>query len=162
MTIEFSLNGRPVSVQARVVDRLSDMLANPFGLRRTRADCRIGTCGSCLVFMEDRLVPSCMIPAFRVRGLRVDTMEGLAQTEEGRDIVEAFAEEDQGGCGFCDVARFMTTLALLRVNGNPTDEIILEHMSAMRCRCMDPRATMEAVRRAAARRARRLYHRGGK
>jgi aerobic carbon-monoxide dehydrogenase small subunit len=161
VTISFILNGEDVSAKARSVDRLVDLLRESFRLLGPRADCRSGRCGRCLVFLDGRLVPSCLVPAFAARGREVVTIEGYAQTEDYADIAAGFLEAGVVTCGFCDNAKIMAAGALLEHVPRPTPREILEHMSAAPCRCTDPDAIVKAVLAVAERRARRLYRRAG-
>jgi carbon-monoxide dehydrogenase small subunit len=113
VTLSFILNGEDVSARVRTVDRLSDLLRDSFGLFGVRSDCRCGRCGRCLVFLDGRLVPSCMVPAFRVRGREVVTIEGFAQTDEYQDILEGFSAAGVSTCGFCEEGKMMAVAALL-------------------------------------------------
>ena len=161
MTVTFILNGEDVSAKTRSVDRLSDLLREAFGLLGLRSDCRCGRCGRCLVFLNGRLVPSCLVPAFSVRGKEVVTIEGFAQTEDYRDIAEGFKAAGTESCGFCEAPKFMAAAALLERTPRPTARQILEHMSSTPCRCTDPESIVKAVQAVAELRARRLYRRAG-
>ena len=105
MTIGFFLNGKEVSTPARSVDRLSDLLRDKFGLLGVQSDCRTGRCGRCLVFIDEKLVPSCLVPVFRARGSVITSIEGLMASDEGKDIATAFHDSGLVTCGFCDTTR---------------------------------------------------------
>jgi len=161
MTLSFILNGEDVSIRVRTVDRLSDVLRGGFGLLGVQSDCRSGRCGRCLVFLDGRLVPSCLVPAFRARGSEVVTIEGFALTDEYQDIVEGFEAAGVETCGFCEAGKIMATAALLERHSRPGAGEILEQLSSAPCRCTDPESLVRAVQAAADRRARRLYRRAG-
>jgi aerobic carbon-monoxide dehydrogenase small subunit len=161
VTISFILNGEDVTAQTRSVDRLSDILRDTFGLLGVRSDCRCGRCGRCLVFLDNRLVPSCMIPAFAARGKEVVTIEGYALTEDYIDISAGFMDAGVVTCGFCEGPKIMATAALLERLPRPSPDEILEQMSSAPCRCTDPEALVKAVQAVAERRARRIYRRAG-
>jgi aerobic carbon-monoxide dehydrogenase small subunit len=161
VTISFILNGEDVSAKARSVDRLSDLLRISFGLIGVRSDCRCGRCGRCLVFLDGRLVPSCIVPAFAARGREVVTFEGFSQTEDYIDIAAGFLDAGVSTCGFCEGPKIMAAAALLERSPRPLPREILEHMSSAPCRCTDPDALVRAVQSIAERRARRLYRRAG-
>ncbi len=162
MNIEFTLNGSRVTISARSVDRLSEILRDKFGLAGVSPDCRAGRCGRCLIFMNSLLVPSCMVPAYRARETDILTVEGLLETDEGRDISSAFTDSGLYTCGFCNTAKIMVTADLLRKEGHPRSDVILEHLGSANCRCSDPESLVQAVTLAAEYRARRLYNRAGK
>jgi aerobic-type carbon monoxide dehydrogenase small subunit (CoxS/CutS family) len=159
MTISFILNGEDVSANTRSVDRLSDILRERFGLLGVRSDCRCGRCGRCLVFLNGRLVPSCIVPAFAAKGKEIITIEGYALTEDYIDITEGFKDAGVATCGFCDASKIMATAALLEHTPRPSPEQILDQLSSAPCRCTDPEAVVKAVQAVAERRSKRLYHR---
>lgn len=161
MTVSFILNGDDVSLNARSYERLADVLRQRFGLLGVKADCRRGSCGKCLVFLDGRIAPSCLLPVFRVRGHEVITIEGFSQTDEYLDIRGGFDEAGLETCGFCETAKILAAAALLERRARPTAEEILEAMASVPCRCTDPEAMVRAVQAAADRRARRLYRRAG-
>ena len=160
MTVSFILNGEDVSPRIRSGDRLVDLLREGFGLLSAKADCRKGSCGKCLVLMNGRLVPSCMIPAFRVKGKEIVTFEGYATTDEYADIRQGMAEAGLETCGFCDAGTVLSLASLLESRPRPSRTDILEHLSAVQCRCTDPETAILAALAASEARARRLYHRG--
>jgi aerobic carbon-monoxide dehydrogenase small subunit len=159
MTISFILNGEDVSAKARSVDRLSDILREVFGLLGVRSDCRCGRCGRCLVFLDGRLVPSCIVPAFAAKGREIITIEGYAQTEDYLDIREGFKDAGIVTCGFCESSKIMAAAALLERSPRPSPEQILEQLSSAPCRCTDPEAMVRGVQAAAERKSKRRYHR---
>ncbi|HUX36949.1 MAG TPA: 2Fe-2S iron-sulfur cluster-binding protein [Rectinemataceae bacterium] len=160
MTITFILNGEDVSVRAASGDRLVDVLREDFGLLSAKADCRKGTCGKCLVLVDGRLVPSCMIPAFKIRGREVVTLEGYVQTMEYEDLRKGIEEAGLETCGFCESGLILALGSLLESSARPTREEILETISSVQCRCTDPETTISAALAAADHRSRRTYRRG--
>jgi aerobic carbon-monoxide dehydrogenase small subunit len=161
MTISLILNGEDVNAKVSSADRLSDILRDSFGLLGVRSDCRCGRCGRCFIFLDGRLVPSCIVPAFNVRGKEVVTIEGFAQTEDYRDIAEGFKMAGVETCGFCEAPKIMAAAALLERSPRPAPREILQHMSSAPCRCTDPEALVKAVQAVVELRARRLYRRAG-
>jgi aerobic carbon-monoxide dehydrogenase small subunit len=161
MTISFILNGEDVTAKARSVDRLSDVLRDQFDLLGVQSDCRCGRCGRCLVFLDGRLVPSCILPAFKARGREIITIEGFSQTEDYRDISEGFKKAGVETCGFCESSKAMAASALLERSPRPSPTEILAFMSVAQCRCTDPDALVRAVQASSELKARRLYRRAG-
>ena len=161
MTVSFILNGEDVSANVRSIDRLSDILRDVFGLVGLRSDCRCGRCGRCFVFLDGRLVPSCIVPAFSVRGREIITIEGFAQTEEYRDIAEGFKAAGVETCGFCEAPKILALADLLERTSRPSPREILAQISAVPCRCTDPDAIVRAAQAVIERRAKRIYRRAG-
>ncbi len=159
MTISFILNGEDVTVGIRSGDRLAAILRHHFGLLGVETDCLHGVCGRCLIFLNDSLVPSCMVPAFAAKNGEIITIEGFSQTEEYQDIVEGFRQAGMETCGFCETGKILSAAALLEKRPRPTPEEILTAFSSVSCRCTDPDLLVKGVQAAVELRAGRLYHR---
>src|SRR6266849_2060370 len=78
LTISFSLNGSPISVDVDPADRLLDTLRYRLGLTGTKEGCGEGECGACTVYLDGLPVDSCPDPTYQVQGARVETVESLA------------------------------------------------------------------------------------
>ena len=146
MTIDFILNGEDVSIKTDPLMRLSDLLRERFELSSLMSDCLGGICGKCIVFLDGKLVNSCLVPSFKVRGSEVITFEGFKNTEAHEAVARAFKESGVELCGFCDAAVFMAAGSLLDFSDRPTEEEIKETMSSVYCRCSTPSITLRAVR----------------
>ncbi len=162
MKLDFILNGEDVSCQAEAGDRLADILRERFSLLGVKEDCRSGHCGLCMVSLNGRAVPSCLVPAFRVRGAEVVTIEGFELTDDYADLREGFRKAGAEPCEFCRGAVFLSAAALLDERPRPEAPEILEHLSAVFCRCHDPAALVRGVKTAADLRARRMYFRANR
>lgn len=159
MTVGFILNGEDVVVQADASRRLVDILRDHFHLVGARVGCNEGRCGTCSVILDGKVVPSCQVSAFKVRGGEVITIEGFAQTDEYQDIAIGFAKAGVETCGFCDAGKVLATEALLERTLEPSREEILAAFDGVPCRCTDPRALAQGVADAAELRRKRLYGR---
>lgn len=159
MTIEFILNGEDVVVQTSLDRRLVDILRENFRLLGAKAGCRVGRCGSCSVLLNGKIVPSCLVSAFRVRGGEVVTIEGFALTDEYQDIVSGFSRAGVENCGYCDSAKILAAEALLETTPRPSREEALDAFSGVLCRCTVPRLLADGVMAASDIRQRRLYGR---
>lgn len=148
MNIEFILNGEDVSIKAEPLERLSDILRERFSLHGVANDCRTGICGKCVVYMNSRLVNSCLIPAFKLRGSEIITYEGFKSTNTYIDCENAFAKTDVEFCGFCNQAYNMALGSLLDSITRPSDAVIEDTMSSVYCRCTTPSVILRAVKAA--------------
>ncbi|HEY5628563.1 MAG TPA: 2Fe-2S iron-sulfur cluster-binding protein, partial [Candidatus Limnocylindrales bacterium] len=151
--MEFTLNGRPVSVEAAPDDSLLDLLRGAPGLRSMKDGCAPeGSCGACTVIVDGHAVVSCAQPAGRVAGRTVETLEGLP--EASRAIwADAFARTGASQCGFCSPGIVMKAEALLRRQRDPSAEDVAHALAGNLCRCTGYTRVIEAVLAAA--RARR-------
>ena len=148
LQLKFNLNGREVSTKVRPNLLLVDLLRDVLGLKGTKAGCRQGECGACTVLLNGEPVNSCILPAMKVTGQSVTTIEGLANEEKLDPIQEAFVEEGAIQCGFCTPAMVLSAKALLEKNPHPDESQIRQSLSGVLCRCTGYGKIVKAVQKA--------------
>lgn len=144
MEITITLNGRAVSDH---ID--ADLLLIDF-LRRhkcysVKRGCETANCGLCTVHMDGRAVLSCSVPAARVQGHDIVTLEGLQ--EEAKALGGCLADEGAEQCGFCVPGLMMNVLALARENPDATDAEIDAYLAGNLCRCSGYMGQRRGIRR---------------
>jgi carbon-monoxide dehydrogenase small subunit len=159
MTLGFILNGEDVVVKTDADRRLIDILRNHFKLLGAKAGCLSGVCGACSVIFNGKVVPSCLIPAFRIRGSEIITIEGFSQTDEYQDIRDGFSRSGVENCGYCDAGKILAVETLLGRNLRPARDEILAAFKGIKCRCTEPDSLVAGVLAASDIRQRRLYGR---
>ncbi len=147
--LHFVLNGREVSLEIDPSAMLVEVLRDQFGLMGTKVGCDTGDCGSCTVLIDGQPFVSCLVPAIRVEGREVVTVEGLARGEQLHPLQEAFLEEGAVQCGFCTPGILLTAEALLDCNPNPSRREIKEAIAGNLCRCTGYEQIIDAIQRAA-------------
>jgi carbon-monoxide dehydrogenase small subunit len=157
MTIAFILNGQDESVEAEPNERLLDILRDEFKLTGSKAGCLGGECGACTVIFNHAITPSCLIPAFRVRGSEIITIEGFSLTDEYNDIITSFNLHDVENCGFCNASKILLTETLLSQKELPRRSEILSAYDCIKCRCTIGDNLADAVITAAEIRQRRRH-----
>ena len=94
--VEFTLNGREVSIEAPGGATLLELLREGCGLTSMKDGCAPeGSCGACTVVVDGKAVVSCAQPAARVVGRHVTTLEGLSG-EQRRLWADAFVVASDG------------------------------------------------------------------
>ena len=78
-TIQFKLNGEPVSLTVDSDRVLLWVLRTDLGLTGTKYGCGESLCGACTVLVNDEAVRSCQTPVKVVQGEEITTIEGLAK-----------------------------------------------------------------------------------
>ncbi len=146
--LKFNLNGREVSTKIRPNLLLVDLLRDVLNLKGTKVGCREGECGVCTVLVNGEPVNSCILPAMKVSGQSVTTIEGLSKEDELDPIQEAFVDEGAIQCGFCTPAMVLTAKALLEKNPHPDESQIRQSLSGVLCRCTGYRKIVKAVQQA--------------
>ncbi len=148
-TVEFTLNGAPVSVSVEPQTLLVDMLRSDLKLTGTHIGCDTSQCGACVVHVDGQSVKSCTILAMQVEQSDVVTIEGLAQDGELHPLQKAFHEQHGLQCGFCTPGMIMSALDLLRNNPDPSDTEVRNWLEGNLCRCTGYQNIVRAVRSAA-------------
>ena len=149
MLVRFTLNGRPVAVDADPKRRLVDVLREDLHLMGTKEACGEGEGGACTILLDNEAVHSCLILFPQVEGREVVTIEGLAENGQLDIIQQAFVDNVAIQCGYCTPGMIMSTKGLLLKNPDPTDEEIRIALSGNICRCSGYVQTLAAVRQAA-------------
>jgi aerobic carbon-monoxide dehydrogenase small subunit len=148
--LAFKLNGKSVQVSVGPGTLLIDLLRDDLGLTGTKAGCREGECGACTVLVEGEPVNSCLIPALKVNGREVMTIEGLESENGTLDVIqESFMAEGASQCGFCTPGMILNAKALLDSHPNPDELQIKYALSGVLCRCTGYRKIIQAVKTAA-------------
>src|SRR5437660_7960516 len=148
MAINFSVNGKPVSVNAPESTRLLWVLREELKLTGTRFGCGAGQCGACMVHLGGERTFSCLTPVGLVRGKVITTIEGLSPGKLNA-LQRAWLAESVPQCGYCQSGQIMSAAALLAANPRPTRAQIKDHMSTNVCRCGTYPRIVRAIERAA-------------
>jgi aerobic carbon-monoxide dehydrogenase small subunit len=143
--IAFTVNGEAVTLRAQPRQHLIDLLRLELGLTGSHAGCEHGVCGACTVRLDGVIVRGCLISAAQLDGAKVETIEGLSDSGEIRDLQESFAAHNAAQCGFCTPGMLIAASDLLRKGGAPDRAAIREHISGNYCRCTGYQAIVDAV-----------------
>lgn len=146
--IEFTLNGRPQTVDVQEDMPLLWVLRDTLSLTGTKFGCGMSLCGACTVHIDGRASRTCTTPVSTVRGRSVTTIEGLA-ADPGHPVQRAWLETDVPQCGYCQSGQIMSAAALLDEIPDPTDADIDQRMRGNICRCGTYQQIREAIHRAA-------------
>ncbi|MCU0482936.1 MAG: molybdopterin-dependent oxidoreductase [Chloroflexi bacterium] len=147
--LELDVNGVSVGVDVRPGWRLLDLLREGLGLTGTKEGCEDGTCGTCTVLVDGRMVRACRLPAGEAAGATVVTIEGLGTPERPHPLQEAFVAADAVQCGFCTPGMVMAAAALLERTPRPSRPEIVRWLGSNLCRCTGYEAIVDAVEWAA-------------
>lgn len=135
ITITLNVNGKDYRISVKPYERLIDVLRYKLGFTSVKEGCGRGECGSCVVIMDGKLVPSCLILAYRANGSKIITLEGLAPEGKIHAIQKAFVDTLGLQCGFCFPGVILAAKYLLDRNPDPTDEDIKDALEGQLCRC---------------------------
>jgi len=156
MTVNFTLNGKPQSVDTVPAMPLLWVLRDLLGMTGTKFGCGIAACGACTVHVNGSPTRSCVTQIQTLAGKHVTTIEGLSP-DSSHPAQKAWMEVDVPQCGYCQSGQIMTAAALIAKTARPTDADIDEAMRGNICRC----GTYEDIRRAVKRAAELKRAQGG-
>jgi nicotinate dehydrogenase subunit A len=148
--IEFTLNGKPVTVAGDEERYLLDILRSTLGLTGSRFGCGLEQCGACTVIIDGRAERACAKPLWSVAGKTVVTIEGIGTRDAPHPLQEAFIEFQAGQCGYCLAGILMSAKALLDRTLSPSRAEIGEALRNNICRCGTHSRILRAIESAAA------------
>ena len=146
---QFTVNGKPVTVDADPDMPLLWALREDLQLTGTKFGCGMALCGACTVHVDGQPVRSCSMPLAAVQGRKVTTIEAVGATRAGQAVQQAWIAHDVPQCGYCQSGQVMSACALLAGNARPSDADIDVAMSGNICRCGTYNQIRAAVKDAA-------------
>lgn len=151
MLIEFTLNHKPVAVEAPPDITLLTLLRDHLNLTGAKEGCSVGECGACAVIMDGRLVNSCLVLAPQAAGRDIITIEGIRGPDGGpNDMQENFITYGAVQCGICIPGMVVAGEALLMHNPRPTRAEIRTALAGNLCRCTGYQQIVDAIEATAA------------
>ena len=144
MKIPVILNGEKVILDERPEIMLSEVLRKR-GLTSVKEGCIEENYTSSTVLLDDKPVPSCIIPVGIVRNASIETLEFFLLTREADDIIMGFKQAGLSMCGWCNGARIFSTYALLKKSYRPSEKELLELAESIECDCTDKKTFINGV-----------------
>ena len=145
--VSFTLNNKPVSVDADAKTQLLWVIRDQVGLTGTKYGCGAGFCGACTVHINGKAQRSCQTLLSSVEGAKIVTIEGLSP-DSSHPLQKAWIAEQVAQCGYCQSGQIMKAAELLASNPKPSREQIVTYMDGNICRCGTYNRIIAAVERA--------------
>ena len=142
------VNGESKRLQAHPMARLLDVLREQLHLTGTKEGCGEGECGACSVFINGKIVNSCLVPVAQVQGAEIKTIEGVASDNQLHAVQQAFIDCGGAQCGICTPGMVLAAVDLLERNPNPNAAEIRTGLAGNLCRCTGYMKIFESVVRA--------------
>ena len=157
MLIDFTLNGKPVAVDAPSDITLLDLLRDHLNMTGAKEGCAVGECGACSVIMDGRLVNSCLVLAPQAGGSEILTIEGIHAPDGGpNDLQDNFITYGAVQCGICIPGMVIAGEALLMKTLEPTRQEIRVALAGNLCRCTGYQQIVDAIEATAVQRKNRM------
>ena len=143
LTIKFYLNEKAVETMVEPNQTALQLLREEFLLTGAKESCNEGDCGACTIalgkWQEDKYIylatNSCILPATKLHGCHVITIEGLGDEDHLHIIQRAILENRATQCGYCTPGVIMSLFCLLANNSVPTQAEVLAALEGNLCRC---------------------------
>jgi aldehyde oxidoreductase len=145
VTVEFVLNGTPVSVRADHPHLLA-ALREELDVTSPKDGCSpSGQCGCCTVMIDGKVQISCTYSVEKVAGKHVITLEGV-DAEERQRFADAFASCGGLQCGYCIPGIVMRAKAQIDKKGATLErDDMARHLGAHLCRCTGYVKVLDAI-----------------
>ena len=150
MKIEFILNGKERKFEIEPQETLAQVLREKCQLTGLKISCDVQVCGACTILVDGLPVSSCTYLAYEARNRHVETIEGLATSEDQlHPLQQAFLEEAALQCGICTPGFLVAAKGLLDNEPDPSEERIRHWLAGNLCRCTGYENIIKAVQKAA-------------
>jgi xanthine dehydrogenase YagT iron-sulfur-binding subunit len=144
--VTLELNGRKVTLPLEPRVTLLDALRNHLDLTGAKKVCDRATCGACTVLLDGKAVYSCTVLAIEAQGRKIETVEGLAESNQGIATMQrCFVENDAQQCGFCTPGFVMACESFRRTHPKAARNEVLQGLGGNLCRCGTYHGVTQAV-----------------
>ena len=143
----FTLNNKEVFVtNVQPTERLSESLRERLLIRDVKVGCNAGDCGACSVIIDEEIVCSCLTPTRQVEGKVILTAQGIVnETELGQSLARSFQKHGAAQCGICTPGMVVSAYKLLKMEGRPSEQMVMDYLGGVLCRCTGYRKIIEGV-----------------
>ena len=145
MKFKLNVNGKDYVIDAPSNQRLSLVIRDIIGRKSVKHNCGCGSCGFCLILLDNEPVYSCIYPVFKAQGSKIITLEAITQKSEYSNIIKGFELANMDLCPNCAPARILLTYHFLENNRELNDEMIENIIESVTCDCTDNKTLREAI-----------------
>ena len=143
--INVIVNGRLEQRSVLPRQHLIDFLRDDLGLKGSHVGCEHGVCGACTIKLDGQIVRGCLVLAVQADNKRVDTIEGLTQSDAAQSLQAAFVRRNALQCGFCTPGMLAAALELVETKPSATRTEVREWISGNYCRCTGYQSIVDAI-----------------
>jgi CO/xanthine dehydrogenase Mo-binding subunit/aerobic-type carbon monoxide dehydrogenase small subunit (CoxS/CutS family) len=142
--INFELNGENVTATVDPTSRASKVLRDSLRHYGTKIGCDAGDCGACSALIDEELLCSCLVPAARLDGSKVQTVE---QKDNAilQALQQSFLAHGAAQCGICTPGMLITATRLLQENPHPNAQQVRNALGGVLCRCTGYQKIIDAI-----------------
>jgi carbon-monoxide dehydrogenase small subunit len=161
MQISLTLNGKAEVFNASPDESLLQVLRSR-QLYKVKCGCMEGHCGNCMVLIDNKPTPSCVVPVAAVRESNVVTLEHFITYPEYNDIMSGFKQAGVNLCGYCDAGKILTAYQLITPSSRPSVPQIVHMIKDLDFCCTDRNSYINGILYAIATKHRREGKKNGR
>jgi xanthine dehydrogenase small subunit len=153
LKIHFILNERELEITIPPDVTALQLIREYAGLTGTKESCSEGDCGACTIAVGKwendsfvyRAFNSCIMPAAKMHGMHIVTVEGLGTPEKMHPIQQAMLDAHGTQCGYCTPGFIMSLYCVFSLNPDPSVEDVQSALEGNLCRCTGYESIYKAV-----------------
>lgn len=150
MEITMLVNGRSITREVEPRMLLVHFIRESVGLTGTNVGCDTSSCGACTLHVNGESVKSCTMLAVQADGMAVNTIEGIASSDDEMSVLQKSFQEHHGlQCGYCTPGMIMAAASILSENPSPSEDEVRHGLEGNLCRCTGYHNIVKAVLAAA-------------
>lgn len=146
-TLHLKVNGTTHTLSLNPATPLLYVLRNDLQLNGPRFGCGLQQCGACMVLLDGKAQPSCMIAVDVVKNQEITTLEGISSGDRLHPLQQAFIDEQAAQCGYCLNGMLMSAVSVSQETPEADDQTIREGLERVLCRCGTQARFLRAIKR---------------
>src|SRR5688572_30549159 len=111
--IALKVNGARYELELEPRELLVYVLRERLGLTGTTVGCDTSSCGACTVLVNGESVKSCTMLGVQAEGMKIVTIEGLADNGDLHAVQQAFHDHHALQCGYCTPGMVLAAVSLI-------------------------------------------------
>jgi CO/xanthine dehydrogenase Mo-binding subunit/aerobic-type carbon monoxide dehydrogenase small subunit (CoxS/CutS family) len=122
-----------------------DFVREELKLTGNKEGCGAGECGTCSMFLDGKLIKSCLAPVQKLHGKTLETVDDLDADQGMTTVQQAFHKCGASQCGYCIPGMVMAATSTLRKRPDASLDEIKEGLGGNICRCTGYQKILDAV-----------------
>lgn len=147
MKTNLSLNKKKLTIECDEREILFSVLRQ-HDIKSIKCGCKKGLCGSCSVLIDNKHVPSCIVPIASVQNKEVITIESFSLTKEYADIMTGLERANVTLCGFCNTGKIFAIHEIISTDEYPNRNDIQKKLKTFTCACSTNENLIDAIYKA--------------
>lgn len=141
------LNNKIIPIECNEKETLFSVLRQQ-EIKSIKCGCKKGLCGACSVLLNNKHIPSCIVPVAAIQNQNIETLESFSETKEYSDIIKGLEIAQVTLCGFCNPGKIFTIHEIISSDEYPNRNDIIRKMKTFTCACTTIESLLDAIYKA--------------